>query len=257
MNDTDTDHQRDLERWFALSCDLTDESLFDYAISTFDRVQRLGNSPLRGGTVVRFAEEALEAVARKLPICPAKSPAQLRRWCRQQIDKHANKLTAKTAEEKHIRKDTKPFRYEQHGDVCFVEVPGDDHRHIWSMPADWLDQARLLWPVYIRYGRTGPYLARKEPVLMPDGTKRQRERAIHHLFLGCADGEAVGARDGDLLNFVGGNLYLLRSSDLMDRAVSLTPLEWTITSDWKPARSTMPPRANDPHADVAPFDPAS
>lgn len=218
----------DRERWFALSWNV----IFEYAL------EKLPN--------ITFIDNAVEALARQLHECPARCPKQLRQWCYRRIDKLVAQLN-KT--EKALRHGTKEFVYERHGENCFIELhdPKGEH-HVWKIPADWLEQARQLWPVYVRkYPDGRHYVARKVTVIQPDGSRVQKEVAVHRLFLGLGavrhnedDAGKAETADGSWLNFCDGNIRLIKGSDLLDHCeVSLHNVEETATLDWKPAKSKV------------------
>lgn len=206
--------QEELLRWWNLSIESSGDPPYEpisvYASCTLPDL--------------RSAEKALELLARELHTCPARCPKQFRQWCYRQIDKVAAKHSGKGRSEKHVRKGTKPFRCEQHGDVCFIPVnDAKGQQHIWKVPADRRKDAELLWPVHIRWYSDGkPYLSRK--VRTPDG---QKNVAIHRLFLGLSavrhevsDNLEVETRDGSWLNYCNGNLSLRASSDALDHATA-------------------------------------
>jgi hypothetical protein len=191
---------------------------------------------------IRLSEKTLDDLEERMSKCPAKCPAQFRQWCYGQIDKQAAKIVrANEGAEKALRKGTKPFQYEQHGNVCFIPLFDSKKRqHIWTIPADWLDEAKLLWPVHIRrYADGKPYVSRK--VATPSG---QKNVAIHRLFLGLSamrhefeDNLEVQNRDGNWLNYCAGNLFLAAGSDLLDHATA--PLQAT---EYKPIKAFDPRR---------------
>lgn len=191
-----------------------------------------------------FAEKALDALAGKLNKCRVQSPAQLRQWGRTQIDRLAAQLNKR---EKEPRSNEKPFVYEQHNGKCFVQLfDADGRQHVWKFPASWLEQARLLWPVYVRYFPDGrPYLARKTPITQPDGARVQTEAVVHRLFLGLGairhdaiDSAEAETRDGSWLNFCDDNIRLIKGTDLLDHC-SCSLYDRTLTTDWKPAKAKV------------------
>jgi hypothetical protein len=226
--------QKELFRWWALSLDPEGEtpytSISDYAVTT-----------LRD---IRLAEAALETLAKQLPTCKAKTPRQLRQWCYKQIDKQAPEDRKDTLKKQ--RKNTKPFQYEQHGNVCFIPLfDANGHQHIWTIPADWLEQAKLLWPVHIRHFSDGkPHVSRK--VATPHG---QKNVPIHRLFLGLSavrhqeeDNLEVQNRDGNWLNYCNGNLFLAAGSDMLDHATAaLEAAYYTRNRAFDPRRTWRTP----------------
>jgi hypothetical protein len=218
----------DRERWFSISWD----AIIDYAL------QKLPN--------ILFVEKAVDAIARQLNKCRAMCPKQLRQWCYRKIDNLAAQLNRT---EKALRHGTKDFRYEQHGEKCFIQLhDAEGEQHVWKIPADWLEQARMLWPVYVRkYPDGRHYVAKKVPIIQPDGSRVQKEVSVHRLFLGLgvvrrteADAGEAESQDGSWLNFCDGNIRLIHGSDLLDHClVGLQNIEATATLDWKPAKSKV------------------
>jgi hypothetical protein len=149
-----------LENWFLLSWNPMDsefESISAYA----DRML-----PSEYDSDDQLADKVLVELSKKLHKCPALCPEQLRQWCYKQIDRQAAKFS-KT--EKQQRKDAKPFpEFEQDGDTHIPLTDAQCQKHVWKIPADFLEQARTLWPVHIRWHANGrPYIARKKPVISP------------------------------------------------------------------------------------------
>ena len=143
-----------------------------------------------------------------LPSCKAMTPAQFRTWTMKQIHKLANPRLRKK------RSDVKPFVHEIHADKAFIQVQDSQgNRLLWIVPVDWLTVAESLWPVHIKYNRTGPYLARKIRRQRHSGEWYQTSVAIHRLFLDCGPKSVVYTKDGNLLNFSGGNLSKVEDSD--------------------------------------------
>lgn len=203
--------QEILLRWWNLclypSENGTHQSLHAYAS---ERLKDVGRTP----------EDYVEQLAGRLHKCKAKTLAQFRKWCNRQIDNAAAKLERQGT--KRERKGTKAFAYEQHGDVCFIPLSDSTGgQHVWTIPADWLEEARSLWPVHIRRFSDGrPYVSRK--VATANG---QRNVPIHRLFLGLSavrhevqDNLESQNRDGSWLNYCDGNLSLVSGSDLFDHA---------------------------------------
>ncbi len=233
MNNTlSSERREELLRWWNLSFaaygDSPYVSVSDYAVDQL--------------CDIRLAEKTLDSLAEQLFTCRAKSPAQFRQWCYRQIDKRADELAAtRAASEKVWRSNTKDLQVEKRGNVCFIPLfETNSQQHIWAIPADWLDQAKLLWPVHIRHFPDGkPYVSRK--VATPSG---QKNVAIHRLFLGLSavrhqeeDNLEVQNRDGNWLNYCNGNLFLAAGSDVMDHKTA--PLEVT---EYKPAKAFDPRR---------------
>lgn len=224
----------DLERWFVALWDVVGmryESIADYA------VKRLPS--------VIFAEKALEHVAKQLYKCPAQCPMQLRQWCYKQIDSLVEKINKTQKDE---RKNTKPLVYEQHGERIFVQLfDSKGNQHIWKFPASWLESAKKLWPVYVRYFPDGrPYVARKAPVVQPDCSREQVEVPVHRLFLGLGAvkscyGDAAEAEscDGSWLNYLDDNIRLIQGSDLFEHSCSLSGIEHTLADRPLPAKATV------------------
>jgi hypothetical protein len=147
------------------------ESIYNYTIRRFHEV----------GLNVIFAEKALEALRKRLRDCPAQSPKQFRQWCRSQIERIAAQFTPQTRKP---RKYAKPFKYEQHGGNCFAELQdAQGQPHTWMFPAEYLDHARLLWPVHVKRLVSGkPYLARKVSQINPDRVTEHGTVTAHSQF---------------------------------------------------------------------------
>ncbi len=197
-----------LENWFLLSWNPMDseyESLVSYADRMLPSECILDN----------LADNVLFELSKKLHKCPARCPEQLRQWCYKQIDIQAARFNKK---EKRQRKDAKPFpEFKQDGDSN-IHIPLTDaqgQEHVWKIPADFLEQARSLWPVYVKKRANGKaYVARKTPVISP-GKSKQTLFPAHHAFLGfkyptISEGDIAcsRARNGDFLDWTGDNLYV-------------------------------------------------
>lgn len=193
-----------------------------------------------------FADKVFLALASNLYECRAKTPAQLRKWCYRQIDRIAAALHRR---QRKLRKNTKPFVYEQHGNKCFIPLrDSTGKQHLWIIPADWLEEARKLWPVYIRrYPDKRFYVARKVSVAQPDGSRVQQEVGIHRIFMGLGgvkhnfdDAAEVRANDGNWLNFADNNITLIKGTDLLDHCRPIDPTrDHLVTADWRPAKRVV------------------
>lgn len=230
----------DLQRWFILSWATMGAGF----IPLREYVEEKLPSDLSASGDDTFADKALEALAANLHKCRAISPQQLRQWCYKQIDRLA---AAVNKRKKKVRKNTKPFRYEQHGEKCFIPLRDSKGKeHLWIIPASWLETARQLWPVYLRrYPDKRLYVARKVSVLQPDGSREQIEIGLHRIFMGLGaakhnfdDAGEVTAQDGSWLNFAGDNLRLIKGSDLLDYCRQLSQHHYLATADWRPAQRT-------------------
>jgi hypothetical protein len=193
-----------------------------------------------------FVDVVLQSIYKRLDECSARCPKDFRKWCCRQIDKVATKLARKTAGEKRERKGTKNFEHVQHGERCFIKVEDQRGRvYVWTIPTTWLEHARLLWPVYIRHGRTGPYVSRKVAAIYPDGRRVQRDQAIHQLFLGSTEGDTIFTRDGNWLNYCDNNLFLAQGTDALDRpTVMADVIEFKHLSAFDPKRTWRTPSGN-------------
>lgn len=217
--------QRQLESWWSISLHSNPDSegrtpcksLSHYAD---DRLGTPGADPREPES---FPGQALQAIFARLHTCRAKSPAQLRQWAYGQIDRLAGKLASV---EKRERSNAKAFTYEQYGDRCFISLESKSgQRHTWTIPADWLEMARRLWPLHIRRFKGGaPFVAKKKSIIHPDGRRQQEVLPLHRLFLNCDRRETVEARDGDYLNWTNGNLRLGTSRDLMDAGIRVSTI---------------------------------
>ena len=197
-------------------------------------------------------DTALVHLAAALPKCRASSSAQFRKWAKQQIEKqanrvrifeHADRLTVEDvlvlAESQPQRKNTKPFIYEQHGEKAFIKLTDADGTVLpWIIPADWLRTAKVLWPCHVRRNRTGPYVSKKVPRQRHDGTWGQCDLAVHRVFLNCDPGDAVEARNGNMLDWTDENLRVRGPypDALEHQPVPIDKLQDTLTFNWKPAR---------------------
>jgi hypothetical protein len=194
---------------------------------------------------ITFMDKAVDALALQLHYCPARCPEQLRQWCYRRIDKLVAKLN-KT--EKALRRGTKDFRYEQHGDNCFIQLhDAAGEQHIWKVPTDWLETARQLWPVYVRkYPDGRHYVSKKVSVIQPDSSCLQKEVAVHRLFLGLgavkrtkADAGEAQTDDGSWLNFCNDNIRPIKGSDLLDHCSQLNDAAANVSLDWKPTKAKL------------------
>lgn len=205
-------------------------------------------------------ETALFRVAAALPKCRAANERQFREWARNQVRKLADEkrlfeyganltlqdvLTLAAAQP--VRKGTKPLEYEQHGDKVFIKLQDSRGRVLpWVIPTEWLPIARAVWPVHVRRCRTGLYVSKKVPQQRLSGTWGQRDLPIHHLFLNCNSGDAVEARNGNFLDWSGGNLHVKDASPetKLSKEVSLESQPDAFIG-WKPSKPTQIPRSRD------------
>lgn len=180
----------------------------------------------------------MDAIRERLHECKARCPKDFRDWCYKEIDKVADKVSPKAASDKIVRKGAKDLQYESHGDRSFIKVEDKNgQQYVWIIPTSWLPQARLLWPVHIRYGKTGPYISRKRPLIQPDGRRVQRDQVIHQLFLGCDDGDRVFNRDGNWLNYCNDNLFVAKGLDPLERPTAILDVV-----EFKPLKAFDPKR---------------
>lgn len=206
-------------------------------------------------------ETALFRVATTLTSCKAQTERQFRQWCESQLRKldcekklyeYGENLTLQDAltlaGSRPVRKGTKPMEYEVHNDRAFVKLH-DSRGNVlpWRIPSDWLPIAQALWPCHVRQGRNGPYVSKKVSKQQISGKWEQRDLPVHHLFLNCDKREMVAAKNGNLLDWTGGNLVVRKpvvdDPDVEDsRTVSLSKFPDIFTLDWKPAKPTQVPR---------------
>jgi hypothetical protein len=195
-----------LENWFMLSWNPMDsdfESIAAYADRTL---------PSEYDVDDQLADKVLGELGKQLHKCPAQCPEQLRRWCYSQIDRQA----ARFSKNEKQRGSNKTFRYfQQDGHIQIPLTDAHGQEHIWKIPADFLEQARKLWPVHIRwYAKGKPYVARKKSVISPEKTK-QVVFPAHHVYLWfkyptVSDGDisCCRARNNDFLDWTNGNIYV-------------------------------------------------
>jgi hypothetical protein len=137
---------------------------------------------------------------------------QFRQWCYRQVDRYVAKLTRT---HKQVRRGGKEIRYERDGDICRIPLTDSKgQRHVWIIPATFLESAQKLWPVSIRFFEsTGkPYVSRKKPIYAADST-RYEHVALHKLFLSIEyrlDANEITStpRNGDFLDWRDGNLQV-------------------------------------------------
>jgi hypothetical protein len=225
----------DIERWFIASWD----AIISY---TFERLKECKGNGIERTAV--YAEKVLEHLAGRMGKSRAKCPQQLRKWFYRQIDRHVEMYLKS---EKDLR-EAKPMVYEQHGAKVFIDLlDADGQPQLWIIPADRLDWARQLWPVYIRrYPDGRPYVARKVPVLQADGSHVQVEAGLHRIFMGLGavkhnynDAAEIRAVDGNWLNFADDNLRFIKGSDLLSYCRRIGKSDHYVTEDWKPASSVV------------------
>jgi hypothetical protein len=167
--------------------------------------------------------------------CPAQSKPQFVRWCKRQIDEHADSLIphflAKRIKESNGRLTVSDVMHiaalhgkQRKGTACFPRMIlngnvalVDTGKNILKVPAkadsddpveNFLPILELLWPWNDHEGQIQKYSSRKS---YSTGQLIPCRISLHRLFVAFCYGnwsdEAVQARDGDFLNWTNRNLY--------------------------------------------------
>lgn len=227
------ERRRKHERWFT---GLYDE-LCDYV---FEEIPVLD------------ADTALYRLKVTLPKCRAKIKSQFRKWAVEQITKQADEARffkyaqnlsrpemLILAKARPVRKGTKPFEYEIHGEKAFIRLE-DARGNVlpWIIPAHWLPVAKALWPCHVKRNKAGLYVSKKVAKQRLNGRWGQADLPVHRLFLDCDDAVPVRARDGNPLNWADDNLQVHKTDSFDSRTVSLESFSNVFSLGWKPAIST-------------------
>src|SRR6185312_8791892 len=160
---------------------------------------------------------------RSLPQCSAKNPPQFLKWCKSKIstwaaEKNArNELTVaaivELARSKTIRAGVKPFTFTVHDGAAVIPFQdSDDKTYQWRVPLSWIESAAALWPVHLRWNRSGPYISKRVSIEQADGRRKPYDLPIHSVFVNAALGSPVTALNGDYLDYTNDNLKIIRAS---------------------------------------------